>query len=163
MTYSIWLVPAAHDKKYVKKIISNLATAYDAPKFSPHITLYSGIARHSLALDAVTGCKDMSKLTVHAKAIRTSNYLWKTLYVEIRPTAKLRKLHLACKQRLSEHVRYEFAPHMSLIYKELERKTKNQITKDLRMKCTFSFDKVVLVRSSSKVSEWKDLASVRLS
>jgi len=163
MTYSIWLVPAARDKRYVAKIISDLAKAHSAPKFFPHITIYSGITRYSLALDAVRGCKGMPKLTAQAKAIRTSNYLWKTLYVEVKPNAKLSKLHLACRQRLGEHVRYEFAPHMSLIYKKMEKKEKNQLAKSLRMKCTFSFDRVVLIQSSSKVSEWKRLASVRLS
>lgn len=163
MTYSIWLVPTARDKRYVTKIISNLAKTHSAPKFSPHITVYSGITRYSLALDAVRICRGMPKLTAKTNAIRTSNYLWKTLYVEIKPNAKLSKIHLACRQRLSEHVRYEFAPHMSLLYKKMGKKKKSELAKNLRVKRTFSFDRVVLIRSSGKVSEWKHLASVRLS
>lgn len=163
MTYSIWLVPSTQDGKYVKKIIDSLAKEYGAPRFPPHITVYGGIAKRSAAIDAIRSCRGLPKMTVRASAIGTSDYLWKTLYVVIKPNARLRKTHQTCKQDLGRHVRYEFRPHMSLMYKKMDRTTKAGITKSLKIKRAYSFDRMVLIRSSSRVSEWKAVASVRLS
>ena len=38
--YAIWLTFSENDKKYLKKIITNIAKKYDAPEFEPHITIY---------------------------------------------------------------------------------------------------------------------------
>ncbi|MDC8437602.1 MAG: 2'-5' RNA ligase family protein [Candidatus Nitrosotenuis sp.] len=163
MTYSIWLVPSIQDGKYVKKMIRNLAKEYGAPVFLPHITVYGGITRRSAAIDAVRSCRGLPKLTVRANAIRTSDYLWKTLYLDIKPNARLCKIHQTCKRTLGRHVMYKFKPHMSLMYKKMDRTTKTGITKNLKIKRTYLFDRMVLIQSSSKVSEWKVITSARLS
>ena len=38
--YAIWLTFSQNDKKYLRKIIKNIAKKYDAPEFEPHITIY---------------------------------------------------------------------------------------------------------------------------
>ena len=39
---SFWLIPSEDDKAFFQKIIDNLAQEYNAPTFTPHVTIYSG-------------------------------------------------------------------------------------------------------------------------
>ena len=83
MTYSIWLVPSYGDKKYLNKIINDLAKKHGAPKFSAHITVYSGITSLRKAKAAVQSL-DSCKIRVYKTGIGQSNYLWKTIFVKIK-------------------------------------------------------------------------------
>ncbi|NEQ22951.1 MAG: cyclic phosphodiesterase-like protein, partial [Microcoleus sp. SIO2G3] len=39
---SFWLIPSDEDRSYFQEIINTLAQEYDAPAFTPHVTIYSG-------------------------------------------------------------------------------------------------------------------------
>ncbi|MFN3655557.1 MAG: hypothetical protein ACK4TO_09610, partial [Candidatus Nitrosotenuis sp.] len=73
MTYSVWLEPAIKDAKYISKIIKQLGKKYDAPLFSPHITLYGNITRYVQASRAINTCADLPKIRVTCTKIRHSN------------------------------------------------------------------------------------------
>ena len=39
---SFWLIPSEEDRSFFQNIIDTLAQEYDAPAFTPHVTIYSG-------------------------------------------------------------------------------------------------------------------------
>ncbi|HXG73250.1 MAG TPA: hypothetical protein VNK44_00330 [Candidatus Nitrosotenuis sp.] len=160
MTYSVWLEPATKDAEYISKIIKRLGKKYDAPLFAPHITVHGNIRKYSLALKAANACADLSKIRVSCVKIRHTTYLWKTLYVEIKNNKRLQLINRTLGSTLAN--RYKFAPHISLIYKKLDTKTKKQIIEDLKIKRTFLFDRITIVRSSKNVSKWKKMKTIRL-
>lgn len=160
MTYSVWLEPAIKDAKYISKMIRQLGRKYDAPLFAPHITVYSNITRYTQASRAVNACTDFSKIRVTCTKIRYSNYLWKTLYLEIKKDKKLQLINNTLGMNLA--VRYKFAPHISLIYKKLNVNTKKRIIGRLKLKRTYLFDKITIIRSSKNVSKWKKMKTIRL-
>lgn len=159
MTKSIWLEPSSEDAKYLNKIIKNLAKKHGAPKFSAHITVYSGVSSMAKAKNAVNECH-ASGFKVRATGIGHSEYLWKTLFVNIKKDQNLKALNLGLKKNLK--AKYEFKPHISLIYKKLDTSTKRQIIQSLRFKKSFRFDKITIINSSKNVRTWKKLYTVRL-
>ncbi|MEO9309437.1 MAG: hypothetical protein ABI337_03985 [Nitrososphaera sp.] len=160
MTYSVWLEPTIKDLKYLSKIIKRLGRKYNAPLFTPHITVYSNIARYTQASRAVDACANFSKIFVTRGKICHSNYLWKTLYIEIKKDRGLRLINNTLRSNLEN--RYEFAPHISLIYKKLDTNTKKQIIKGLKLKRIYAFDKITIIRSAKNVTKWKKMKTIRL-
>jgi 2'-5' RNA ligase len=39
---SFWLIPSEEDREFFQEIIDTLSQEYDAPAFTPHVTIYSG-------------------------------------------------------------------------------------------------------------------------
>lgn len=159
MTYSIWLEPSQKDAKYLNKIILDLAKKYGAPRFSAHITVYSGMSCLNQAKVAVNSCRP-SKFRVKTSTIRHSDYLWKTIFVNIKKDTNLRAVNSILQKNLK--LDYEFKPHISLIYKTLDTATKRKIIKSLKIKKSLTFEKITIIRSSKNVHTWKKLYTVRL-
>ncbi|MBI5697089.1 MAG: hypothetical protein HZC29_00995 [Thaumarchaeota archaeon] len=159
MTYSIWLEPSQKDTVYLNKIISDLAKKYGAPRFSAHLTVYSGVSGLNQAKSAVNSCR-LAKFQVKTSAIRHSDYLWKTIFVNIKKDTNLRTVNSILQKNLK--LDYEFKPHVSLIYKALDTATKRKIIKNLKIKKSLTFDKITITRSSKNVHTWKKLYTVRL-
>ena len=154
MTYSIWLVPSKKDAKYLNAIIQSLAKEYGAPKFSPHITVYSGISSLNDAKSAVR-LLDARKIHATKIGIGKSEYLWKTLYIRIKKDKRLDAIHKTLANKLDTG--YDFFPHISLIYKKLDDPTKRKIIKTLKTKKSFTFDGITIIRSSKNVHKWEVL------
>jgi len=160
MTYSIWLEPSVADRACLKKIIAKLAKEYGAPVFLPHITVYGGVKTRSLAIEAAQNCKDISRITVSTKGIRFSDFLWKTLYVEIRNNSTLTAIH---KQLGGEiPTKYDFEPHLSLIYKKMPRRVKLELRKKITVNPTLTFDRITVIRSGALVKNWERVFTARL-
>ena len=159
MTYSIWLVPTTKDAKYLNQIIKNLAIQYDAPKFDAHITLYSKVRSLSKAKQVLN---DHSFCMMRTKSIGIgkSDYLWKTVFLKIKKDKSLSHINQVLTKSLK--TKYSFEPHISLIYKNLNRQTKTKLIKTLKMKKSYTFDRIIIVRSSKDVKQWKKLYSIRL-
>jgi 2'-5' RNA ligase len=154
MTYSIWLTPSKKDARHLNAIIQNLAKKYDAPKFSAHITVYSGIPSLAKAKSAM---QSLNSGTIKARkiGIGKSDHIWKTLYIRIKKDKKLDALHKALYNELK--AKYVFLPHISLIYKKLDNPTKRKIIQTLKTKKSFAFDNMAIIRSSKNVHKWKVL------
>ncbi len=139
MTYSIWLEPTTNDAKYPSKLIRQLGKKYNAPVFAPHITLYGGVRTYKQAIIAAKTCSDLSKMKVSATGANYSNYLWKTLFIEIKKDKNLQETIFRLKAVLGNS--YKFSPHISLVYKKLDTHTKKQIVKELRIKHAYYLTK----------------------
>ena len=159
MTYSIWLTPKYADAKQLGTIIQKLARQCDAPRFSAHITVFSGIKSLDDAKSAVRFvCSGIIKAKV--TGVGTSGNVWKTLFLQIKKDKDLTKIHKTLDNSLSN--RYSFCPHVSLVYKKLDRCEKAKIKSDLKVRSSYTFDRMVIIKSSKNVKKWKKLYSRRL-
>lgn len=159
MTYSIWLVPTTKDTKYLNQIIKNLSKQYDAPNFGAHITLYSKIRSLTKAKQVLDENK-FDIIRTKSTGIGQSDYLWKTIFIKIKKDKSLSNINQILAKNLK--TKYSFEPHISLIYKKLEYRTKTKIIKNLKIKKSYTFDRITIVRSSNDVRQWKKLYSIRL-
>ena len=162
MTFSVWLEPIPQDAKYLRKIIGHLAKKYGAPTFTPHVTLYSGIGKYLQAEEAVKKCTGFPKLRLQTKNIAFSNYLWKTLFVNIKQDDNMRLVNKCLRNSLEHSTRYEFKPHISLIYKKMDAKTKYHLSKTIKIKQSFTFDKITIISSSKNIRKWKKRKTIQL-
>jgi 2'-5' RNA ligase len=162
MRYSIWLVPSKYDQKYLSKIILYLSKTYSAPVFTPHITLYGGITSLKSAKEAVLMCKQFSPMQLNVIKVRSSSYLWKTVYAEIGCSVKLSRLHQILRKHLKSQNEYKFNPHLSLIYKKSDKNTRQKIRCNVKLQRSFNFDRIIIIKSSNRVELWKPLFQVRL-
>ncbi|MBM2819976.1 MAG: hypothetical protein HW410_1658 [Nitrosarchaeum sp.] len=151
--YSIWAEPTTKDARYLLQIICKLGKKYDAPTFYPHITVFSGI-RSSTAKTAIKNCTDIKKFTVNAMDVAFSDNLWKTVFINVEKNQKLKQIHDTIKKS-TPNSKYEFNPHISLIYKKLDDSEKQGITDSLKIKRKFTFDKITIIASYKDVEKWK--------
>ncbi len=160
--YSIWVEPTEKDTKYLSLIIQNLAKKYDSPTFNPHITVYSGVKNASAAKSAIRNCADMKKLVVKITTLEFSDNLWKTVFANVEKNQKLLQINNAIKKHVPLNPKYDFNPHISMIYKKLNDSQKQKIINDLKIKSKFTFDKITIITSSKNVGKWKVVDSIVL-
>jgi 2'-5' RNA ligase len=155
--YSIWVEPAAKDAKYLLRIIRKLGKKYGSPTFCPHITVYDRVRSSSAAKFAVKNC-NMKKFTVKTTDLEFSDNLWKTVFINVEKNQKLKRIHDVIKKNIPLNSKYEFHPHISLIYKKLDDSKKQGIIDGLKIKQKFTFDKITIIASSNDVEKWKIIA-----
>ncbi|MSV33175.1 MAG: hydrolase [Nitrosarchaeum sp.] len=155
--HAIWLTFSKNDRGYLKKIIDELSEKYHAPKFEPHITVYGLIDSEmslieSIAKEAMLNCN--SFLVEKAKVLQ-SEELWKTVYVELKINNQLELIYKNLKKHFEKIAKYEFNPHISLIYKILPIEEKIKIINELDIKNEFIVNKLVVQKFFSDVEKWK--------
>jgi 2'-5' RNA ligase len=164
---SVWLEPAEPARTGLAALIAELASRHAAPRFRPHITLYAGLARAAdwpnvLARVAQTA----GAVTVQAIGTGHSDALFKTLFLQIIPSAQLRALQRSVVAALNEPEDYAFAPHLSLIYKMLPEAARAAMAANVAAPTSFACDVLGAVGPSAAgwedVEGWRMLSSVRL-
>ncbi len=155
--FAVWLLPDMEDTKYLSGIIKNLSQRYDAPEFLPHITVY-GLVDPSLEVleECVRNSISDSKPFIVKKAgIDYSDDIWKTIFVNIEPNSNLNTINEELASKLGQYTKYEFVPHISLIYKKIEDVEKKEIIDSLKIKNEFIIDGIAIQKFSENVYEWK--------
>lgn len=155
--FAVWYLFDKDDEDYLFEIINDLAKKYDAPSFIPHITAY-GLLNIDLKtlddeiLESIQGVKSFS---VETNTINFSDNLWKTLFVEILPNKHLVKINNNLTKNLSQFSKYEFLPHISLLYKNMEKNQKQFLAESLVMKKNFKIIGMGIQQFSENIKEWK--------
>jgi 2'-5' RNA ligase len=155
--HAIWLCFSKNDREYLKNIINRLSEKYQTPKFEPHITVYGLMDSEINLIDKV-----VEEIAINAKSsivtkseILQSEDLWKTVYVELKINNQLESIHRNLKNNFERISKYEFKPHISLIYKFLPRKEKLKIIEGLDIKNSFIVDKIAIQKFFTNIEKWK--------
>lgn len=141
---STWLIPIEKDRNLLSAKMNELSDHYDAPKFMPHITLYSSHvpkkkvdqAKNLVSLQA----KLLKPLSLTVSTIKHSNFLSKSFYAEFKKDHTLDKLHTSFRKIFEKYGDYTFNPHLSLRYKILDSQANERIIKRLQIPRTIIFD-----------------------
>ena len=159
---SIWLIPAREDAQYIQVIIDNLSINYQAPVFSPHCTLYSPIDLPKAELKKILerSAKNMKSFYVKNIMISHTEDLWKTIFIELLRSSELEQLQQEVISQFQVEQPYKFSPHISLLYKEIPDKIKEDIIRNLQVKNSFKMDKIAAVRTGKKVDNWETVVEI---
>ena len=159
---SIWLIPAPADAQYLQGIINNLAATYQAPVFNTHCTLYSSTDLPTAEVKNILdrSAKNMKSFYVKKSAISHTENIWKTIFIELLSSPELEKLQQAVISQFPNGQPYEFLPHISLLYKEMPDKTKEDIIRNLQVKNSFKMDKIAAVRTGTNVDNWATVVEI---
>jgi len=155
--HAIWLTFSKNDRDYLKRIMYELAEKYHAPKFEPHITVYGLVDSEMSLLESIAkeATLDHNSFLVEKSEILQSEELWKTVYVELKMNTQLKLIYKNLKKHFEKIVKYEFNPHISLIYKILPIEEKIKIINELDIKNEFTVNKLVVQKFFPEVEKWK--------
>ena len=159
---SIWLIPAREDAQYIQVIIDNLSINYQAPVFSPHCTLYSPIDLPKAELKKILerSAKNMKSFYVKNIMISHTKDIWKTIFIELLRSSELEQLQQEVISQFQVEQPYKFSPHISLLYKEIPDKIKEDIIRNLQVKNSFKMDKIAAVRTGPNVDNWETVVEI---
>ena len=159
---SIWLIPAPEDEQYLQAIINNLAVTYQAPVFNTHCTLYSPTDLPALEIKKILeqSANNMESFYVKKATISHTENIWKTIFIELLRSPELEQLQQAVISQFPNGQPYEFLPHISLLYKEMPDKKKEDIIRNLQVKNSFKMDKIAAVRTGPNVDNWATVVEI---
>ena len=155
--YAIWYLFERKDEEKIKKNIVNISQEYNAPAFIPHITAY-GLVNMDLKIltDIVSrSIKNIEPFSVEKKSISFSNNFWKTLFIDFENNSSMLKINKKLTENLSKFSKYEFKPHSSLIYKNLNLKENQKIIENIKLEKFFKIDSIGILKFSDSITKWK--------
>ncbi|MFB5606414.1 MAG: hydrolase, partial [Nitrosarchaeum sp.] len=134
-----------------------VAEKYHAPKFEPHITVYGLIDSKMSLIDTVSKetTVNCDSFLVEKSEILQSDNLWKTVYIELKMNKRMELIHKNLEKYFEKILKYQFNPHISLIYKILSIEEKNEIINELKIKNEFMVDKLVIQKFSPDIEKWE--------
>jgi 2'-5' RNA ligase len=162
--HAIWLTFSKSDRDYLKNVIDVISEKYDAPKFEPHITVYGLIDSKLSLIDDVVNevAQNSNSFLVKKSEILQSEILWKAVYIELEMNQKLELVHKNLKKHFEKILKYEFNPHVSLIYKILPTEEKIKIINELDIEKEFIVNKIAIQEFFPNIEKWKIIKEYEL-
>jgi len=154
--YAIWLTFSKSDRDYLKSIIDKISEKYNSPKFEPHITVYGLLNSKMSLIDKVIKevSQNSNSFLVKKSEILQSEVFWKTVYIELEMNQQLGIIHKNLKKHFEKILKYEFSPHISLIYKILSIEEKIKIINELNIKNEFRVKKIAIQEFFPDIEKW---------
>ena len=168
---SFWLIPSEEDRAFFQRIIDNLAQEYDAPSFTPHVTIYSGeyTADDNPAEIIEQSIKEVKNFSLKVEKLGYTEEFTKTLFVQFLPCVTLSKISETIHSSSSKPSNYLLNPHLSLIYRRLNETIKENLTSSLILnKSEVFFDEVkaistpALIQAKEDVEGWQTICTRKL-
>ena len=159
---SFWLIPSQEDRAFFQKIIDTLAQEYDAPAFTPHVTIYSGeyAPNESPAELLEKAIQGVQCFSLRIDKLLYSEEFTKTLFVQFHPSTILSQISETIQSNSKNSSDYALNPHLSLIYKQMNEETKKNINASLSLpKSEIVFDEVRAISTSETVQTREDVES----
>jgi 2'-5' RNA ligase len=155
--YTIWFVFKKDDREYVSNIIKKVSIQYKSQVFVPHITAYGlvDVDLHVLNEIVTDSIKGEKAFIVEKSNLSYSNEFWKTLFVEFTLNTHLENINKKLTESLDSFSKYEFKPHMSLIYKKMSQDEQKKIVNIINVKKTFKVTEVWIQQFSKNIKKWK--------
>lgn len=154
--HAIWLTFSKSDRKYLKNIIDEISEKYHAPKFEPHITVYGLIDSEINQIDKIAKViSNQNSFLVKKSEILQSEELWKTVFIELKINQQLESIHKNLKKYFEKFLKYEFNPHISLIYKILPIDERIKIINELKIKNEFQVSKLAVQKFFPDIEKWE--------
>ena len=102
----------------------------------------------------------MKSFFVKKEAISHTENIWKTIFIELLRSPELETLQQAVISQFPKRQPYKFLPHISLLYKEMPDKKKEDIIRNLQVKKFFKMDKIAAVRTGPNVDNWETVVEI---
>ena len=154
-TYSIWLQNSVHNKK-IYDLIKRYAIEEHKDSFSPHVTLVSNINSEEKALKILQKLSNNKSSVVFDK-VSTGDTYFQKLYLESSDNTYF----FECVSKI-EGWPSLWVPHLSLSYGDELPKSFDLGELNELIPITISFDTLSLYKTGPKVSEWKEITTLRL-
>ncbi|MCP4440818.1 MAG: haloacid dehalogenase [Aureispira sp.] len=164
--YSLWLIPDNHTFQKLNKLIVDLSTQHNTPKFEPHVTLLSGIIDNAdIAIEKTQKlAEQFDSISAALTNIEYLELFYKCLFFRTDDSQGIFEMREAAEE-LFEHTQVNpFVPHVSFLYGALPIFEKKEIIAQLddHFFVDFNMTKLQLVKTQLTPDHWKVLEEVEL-
>ncbi len=161
---SYWLIPGEPEKSLLSKIISGLAERFDAPKFEPHLTLYSGATDDLTLVDEIIAGSTVgiSEVVLRSTGIEHSEKFTKAMFVGFEVNGTLARISNELKRLSASPADYRLEPHLSLIYADLSNEVKGALAREIQVPPLTRFNSVQAVRTTADTRTKRDVETWRV-
>ena len=153
--YSIWLQSTKHNKK-IYDLITRFAKEEGKDSFFPHVTLVTKISTYETAINTLKLLSN-EKCIINFDKISTGDTYFQRLYLESSDNS-----YFFNSVSKIEGWPSLWVPHLSLSYGDELPKSFDLGELNELIPITISFDTLSLYKTGPKVSEWKEITTLRL-
>ena len=154
-TYSIWLQNSRHNKE-ITNLINRYASDESKDSFFPHVTLVTHIATEEKGVETLTQLSN-DKCDIVFDKVSIGDTYFQRLYLESSENSYFFKAVSKIQGWPSLWI-----PHLSLCYGDELPKSFDLGELNELIPITVSFDTLSLYKTGPKVSEWKEITTLRL-
>lgn len=159
---SFWLIPSEEGREFFQEIIDTLSQEYDAPAFTPHVTIYSGeyTPDESTAELIEKATQEVQGFSLKVDKLLYTEEFTKTLFVQFHPAAILSRISETLGRRAKKPSDFELNPHLSLIYQHLSEEIKKNLMTSISLpRSEVFFNEVRAISTPEKVQGREDVES----
>ena len=153
--YSIWLQSTKHNEK-IYDLITRFAKEEGKDSFFPHVTLVTKISTYETAMNTLKLLSN-EKCIINFDKISTGDTYFQRLYLESSDNS-----YFFNSVSKIEGWPSLWVPHLSLSYGDELPKSFDLGELNELIPITISFDTLSLYKTGPKVSEWKEITTLRL-
>jgi hypothetical protein len=157
---SLWLQPEPAAAAHLGHVIQTLAEEHGSPQFLAHVTVTGGIERDSdLVTQGVGALRNRLPIQATFTQLDLEDVVVRALYLRPARSQELHELHAAVASAL-ELQPEKYDPHLSLMYTDLPRATRQDIARQLRLPLpmTVVFDTLSLWETpEGRFAEWRQI------
>jgi 2'-5' RNA ligase len=159
--YSLWLTPREPLRSQLRSTIRQLAARLDAVEFEPHVTVFSAPSTDTEARAVARRiAAQFSPIELIADRLSHSESYTKTLFVQFRDSALLRRVFETAAALHCRTSNYILNPHLSLIYKGLDEDRRRTLCETLDVPMgAYGFDRLQMIETELPI---KDDRPIRL-
>lgn len=160
INYALWLLPEAAQAHKYSAVIADLAEAFDAPSFKPHVTVYGGQTRDLDQTLGQFGSLQAKPIQLICKGSFQSERFTQTFGLSFEPNAQLSLLSAQMAKHPANIDRaYQLCPHMSLIYAHLAETERLRLVERVDLPSEpIHFNQLALVTPGPQ-NDWHRVAS----
>ncbi len=127
--HSIWLMPSGKINDELSRLISQLSQQYAAPVFPPHVTLLGELtgAEKELAAQTRQLAAGLQPFQVNLTVVDVLDAYFRCLFLRAEETPALLAANRQARQLFKREQDPKFMPHLSLLYGDFDRATKDRI------------------------------------
>jgi 2'-5' RNA ligase len=159
-------LPAEPFRTDLAKVIAELARRFNAPAFTPHVTIYSSpIEPFTDPRDILAAAGAAARpIELISTGVSFGRQFTKTLFINFQDEANLSLLSETIRMNTSKREGYALQPHLSLLYGSINEAVKRGLAAGITPPAKVLFDVVQAVRTGEvnrtreDVERWQVLA-----
>ena len=155
-------MPAPEDRHWLQSIVARLAHQYNAPVFTPHVTIFSGeyVLETSVSDTMSSVVQDIHRFSLVTNGVAHSDEFIRTLYLVFNDTPMLTRLSKRVEDQACSPAQGVLKPHLSLLYKRMSSSERARCAAAISTDRTeIWFDAVQAVETPERTTDRRDIES----